>query len=100
MTENNREPLRPSRKVPDIFCPILTKCEDSQKIVIKVPIIKFQGHLSSGRHGDARGQTDFKLKVLLKAKRTGLKMNIYNRSKTESRLHETRAMRTSCLKSP
>ena len=74
-TGNNTKVLRPSRTVPGIFCPILTKFEVSKQIVMKVSIIKFHGNLSSGSHGDTRGQTDL-LKVLLKAKQTGLKINI------------------------
>jgi len=44
-----------SGKVPDIFCPVLTKSGTSQQIFVEVPDFKFYENLSRVSRTDARG---------------------------------------------
>jgi len=44
-----------SGKLPDIFCPILTKSGTSQQNFVEVPDIKFYGNPSRGSHTNTCG---------------------------------------------
>jgi len=44
-----------SGKVPDIFCPILTKSGSSQQIFVEIPDFKFYENLSRVTRTDACG---------------------------------------------
>jgi len=47
--------VSPSGRVPDIFCPILTKSGTSQQNFVEVSDIKFEGNPSRGSRADTCG---------------------------------------------